>query len=181
MQRGLLPPCQVSRGVYRAWLAKPHIYKRMWLCHMQFQGFRIVSGRYPEYHSTETRDAKAMPDKQDRYRERKTEQGFRRVEVIVPEELISHLKAYARALRDTHALGALPPLFDGMGSRSQNILLPVEKNIQTTAEEIEQTNQDHPDPSPSRTAQTRKIVRPTKPKPDFSGGLLDKPSQSDRE
>lgn len=115
-----------------------------------------------------------MPDKQDRYRQRKNEQGFRRVEVIVPEELVSYLKAYARALRDTHAFGVEPPLFDGLGNRSRSIMPSVEQNIQPTAEEIDEAHQDQPDTSPPPKAPSRKTNGPTKPKPDFSGGLLDK-------
>lgn len=115
-----------------------------------------------------------MPDKQDRYRKRKNEQGFRRVEVIVPEELVSYLKAYARALRDTHEFGVEPPLFDGLGSRNRSVVQSVEQNIQTTTEGIEEVRQNQTDTLPPTKATPRKTNGPTKAKPDFSGGLLDK-------
>lgn len=115
-----------------------------------------------------------MADKQDRYRKRKAEQGFQRVEVLVPEDMAMHLKGYARALRDAHTLGLDPPLFEGMRNRSRNILPSVEQNIQPTEEQLGEANQDQPVTLPSKPAQTHKTTRPTKPKPDFSGGLLDK-------
>ena len=66
-----------------------------------------------------------MIDKQDRYRKRKSEQGFQRVEVLIPEALAPLLKAYARALRDAHSLGVEPPLFDGMnGNQSSQVIAP---------------------------------------------------------
>jgi hypothetical protein len=55
-----------------------------------------------------------MADKQNRYRQRKTDQGLKRVEVLVPSESVPHLKAYARALRDASQLGLIPPTFEGM-------------------------------------------------------------------
>lgn len=81
---------------------------------MLLQGFQLVSGRYPEYPESIKKGQGAMPGKQDRYRKRKAEQGFQRIELLVPEAAAPYLKAYARALRDAHALGLEPPLFDGM-------------------------------------------------------------------
>lgn len=94
-----------------------------------------------------------MPDKQDRYRKRKGEQGFQRVEVLVPREMTGHLKAYARALRDAHTLRLDPPLFDGMSreaGRQPDATFAI--NLRSVSE------QGKP--------------KPVKHRPDFSGGLL---------
>jgi len=58
-----------------------------------------------------------MTDKQGRYRQRKIDQGLKRVEVLVPSESVPYLKAYARALRDAHQLGLITPSFEGMPRR----------------------------------------------------------------
>ena len=111
-----------------------------------------------------------MPDKQDRYRKRKTEQGFQRVEVLVPDALTAHLKSYARALRDAHALGLDPPLFDGMkratsasadlssSTSAQPAELPASKPVASA----------RPAAQPARSATVK-----SKQRPDFSKGLLD--------
>ncbi len=114
-----------------------------------------------------------MPDKQDRYRKRKAEQGFQRVEVLVPEALAPHLKAYARALRDAHTLGLEPPLFDGMGSSAREILQPVEPSTALTEQKRELEEHDQPKPPAPAARPAREVAGATKPRPDFSKGLLD--------
>lgn len=117
-----------------------------------------------------------MPNKQDRYRERKTEQGFQRVELLIPQGAAPLLKAYARALRDAHSLGLDTPLFDGMGrniddrqigfATARQTVKPRAGDTTKTAEirtaklEIDGEHQSKPTPM--------KKVRP-----DFSKGLLD--------
>jgi hypothetical protein len=123
-------------------------------------GFRIVSGKSPEY--SQVPKVINVPDKQHRYRNRKLQQGFSRVEVLVPSESIGHMKAYARALRDAHSLGSAFPLFEGMTST------PIPSKAQS-------------EPSPAAVAR-RPTSAPPKPKPkpkpshpakpDFSGGIL---------
>ena len=92
-----------------------------------------------------------MADKQDRYRQRKTDQGFKRVEVLVPFESIPYLKAYARALRDAHELGLERPLFQSMGQRREQEHVSINQP-ENKSREIHEINK----------------------RPDFSGGLLDK-------
>lgn len=117
-----------------------------------------------------------MPDKQDRYRERKNAQGFQRVEVLIPQDAAPLLKAYARALRDAHSLGLDTPLFDGMGRNTDDRLIgsatarPTVKpragdttkapEMRTAKLEIDGEHQSKPTP-------TKKV------RPDFSKGLLD--------
>lgn len=114
-----------------------------------------------------------MPDKQDRYRKRKSDQGFQRVEVLVPEDMATHLKAYARALRDAHALGLEPPLFDGMRMFSRDAPHRADHDMAAASREHEQAERPQPNaPQPSATS-ARKTTRATKPRPDFSGGLID--------
>lgn len=112
-----------------------------------------------------------MPDKQERYRKRKSEQGFQRVEFLIPQEATPLLKAYARALRDAHALGLEPPLFDGMRA-------PVRDAPQTEMASAGKGhgNAERPQPNASQSFATssHKTTRVTKPRPDFSGGLIDK-------
>lgn len=115
-----------------------------------------------------------MPDKQDRYRKRKSEQGLKRVEVLVPEAMAIHLKAYARALRDAHALDLEPPLFEGMGSSARQISEAIESNTVSTAQKNERVGQDHPRHPTPKVAAPRNVTGETKPRPDFSGGLLEK-------
>lgn len=108
-----------------------------------------------------------MADKQDRYRKRKVEQGFQRVEVLVPETMAIHLKAYARALRDAYALELEPPLFEGMGTSDRKLTQAIVSNTMSGE------RQDQPvRPTPTAAA-LRKVTEETKPRPDFSNGLLD--------
>jgi hypothetical protein len=80
-----------------------------------------------------------MPDKQERYRNRQTDQGLKRVEVLVPIKMAAHLKAYARALRDAHQLCVDPPLFEGMARVAAIQILPQEAvpTTKTNARDIE--------------------------------------------
>lgn len=96
-----------------------------------------------------------MPAKQERYRKCKADQGFQRVELLVPQELVSHLKSYARALRDAHALGLAPPLFDGM--KHQNGLQESEGSATLPT---------------SLRADGIPIARDPGARPDFSSGLF---------
>lgn len=114
-----------------------------------------------------------MPDKQDRYRKRKTEQGLQRVEVLVPGELVPHLKAYARALRDTHALGAEPPLFDGMWRAARGLPQPMDLDAASTLRKNEGLEQDHSKGLHPTMPQPRQTAGTAKTRPDFSKGLLD--------
>ena len=103
-----------------------------------------------------------MPDKQSRYRNRQAEQGLQRIELLVPSACIGHLKAYARALRDAHRLGARFPSFNGMpftpdDTPRHNPVAPPAKPDQTHGT---------PQPRPSRGRQG------VQKKPDFSGGLF---------
>lgn len=148
----------------------------MWGGHIPFQAFRIDSGRYPEYFLAETGDAKVMPDKQDRYRKRKAEQGLYRVEVLIPQDAVPLLKAYARALRDAHSLGLDAPLFDGMERRPDD--------RPTGAANAQHAPTAHAGGTSNATG-TRMVrleanadlqnIRsaPDKMRPDFSKGLLD--------
>lgn len=97
-----------------------------------------------------------MPDKQDRYRKRKAEQGFQRIELLVPEAAAPYLKAYARALRDAHSLGLALPLFEGMGNgeSKRTIDLPPSDN------------------APPRKKQSLSSTKAAKAEPDFSNGLF---------
>lgn len=118
-----------------------------------------------------------MPGKQERYRKRKSEQGFQRVEVLIPHEAAPLIKAYARALRDAHTLGLDAPLFDGMGhsmsgrpdeARAEK-QLPLKKhnhnhNAQTNSPK---TLAPHTQRKNDKKSSPRK-------RPDFSKGLLDK-------
>lgn len=108
-----------------------------------------------------------MTSKQDRYRKRKAEQGFQRVEVLVPEVLAPHLKAYARALRDTHALGTAPPLFDGMG-RTGLTAHQLTKPDMAAAEQKQKVDKFGP-PAPREATATpaRKKAEASKSTPDF--------------
>lgn len=176
MQRGLLPPCQVSRGVYRAWLAKTHSLNCMWGGHIPFKGFQVASGRYPEYFRTEPEDAKVMPDKQDRYRKRKADQGLYRVEVLIPQDDVPLLKAYARALRDAHSLGLDAPLFDGMEHRLDGRPTGATSVRHAPTPRAGGTS----NAAITRTAKLKanadlQNIRnvPDKKRPDFSKGLLD--------
>ena len=123
--------------------------------------FRILSGKYPEYLPPPQRPSR-VPDKQSRYRKRQTEQGLHRIEVLVPSESIDHLKAYARALRDAHRLGARFPSFDGMPST------PDDASRQNRVANPTRPDGKHgaPEPGPSRGK------RGVQKKPDFSGGLF---------
>tara|TARA_R110000850_G_scaffold20172_2_gene60185 strand:+ start:3831 stop:4178 length:348 start_codon:yes stop_codon:yes gene_type:complete len=114
-----------------------------------------------------------MADKQDRYRKRKSEQGFQRVEVLVPEVAAPHLKAYARALRDAHALGLEPPLFEGMGSSARKIPEAIMSSTTSAAQEYESKVNDQPVRPTPTVAAPRKDTREVNPRPDFSKGLLD--------
>lgn len=105
-----------------------------------------------------------MPAKQDRYRQRKEEQGFQRVEVIVPSETAAYLKAYARALRDAHQLGLEPPLFAGL-HRAAEIAISSELPETPLDREPPQGRSDHVALKPT--------APPVKKRPDFSKGLLD--------
>lgn len=112
-----------------------------------------------------------MPDKQDRYRKRKSEQGLKRVEVLVPAAFSAHLKAYARALRDAHKFGAEPPLFDGIRALSTNTAQPQGQNASSMTlkrdevekEQIQSNTMERP----------RKSEKSKNTRPDFSKGLLD--------
>lgn len=106
-----------------------------------------------------------MSDKQDRYRERKEGQGFQRVEVLVPSTMAGLLKAYARALRDAHALELDPPLFGGMG-RTNTASTPTEAS--TENELSDQVAHPLADRRHAPNARNPKTNRP-----DFSKGLLD--------
>lgn len=118
-----------------------------------------------------------MPDKQERYRKRKSEQGFQRVEVNVPKDTAPLLKAYARALRDAHSLDLDAPLFDGMKRQIDDCPLG------TAVEEHDHRSSSARNATPlpgDRIAQpedgTKNRSRkksPLKPRPDFSRGLLD--------
>ena len=104
-----------------------------------------------------------MSDKQGRYRKHKAEQGFHRVEVLVPAESVEHLKAYVRALRDAHRLGSAIPLFEGMTpGRSPHRVYST--NIQSTPPPVADARPLSADPSKSKPR------RPTRP--DFSRGIL---------
>ena len=98
-----------------------------------------------------------MPEKQERYRNKKVEQGFRRVELLVPAVATDHLKAYARALRDADMLGLELPLFNGMATMPRHA--PPQR-----PSPLRETVVSKPD-APNRKPQAQK-------KPDFSGGLL---------
>ena len=103
-----------------------------------------------------------MPDKQDRYRKRKEEQGFQRIELLVPRMAAPYLKAYARALRDAHALGFEPPLFEGLSqtkSTTREPFAPKQSSNIPTQDSVSSKSDER----------TSKI----KPRPDFSSGLLD--------
>lgn len=117
-----------------------------------------------------------MPDKQERYRKRKSEQGFKRVEVLVPHSSAPLLKAYARALRDAHALGLEGPLFNGMEGRAGHRTAGAEPARQTSkshASNIEGTAlTGSATPDTNAGAKSKRSV-PDKPRPDFSKGLLD--------
>lgn len=117
--------------------------------------FRIVSGKYPEYLSGRKEGIQIMSDKQGRYRKHKAEQGFHRVEVLVPEEAAEHLKAYARALRDAHKLGLALPLFDNLARHRGKPAAPSSPAMVTQApQDVKKSGNSSP-------------VRP-----DFSGGIL---------
>ncbi len=104
-----------------------------------------------------------MSDKQSRYRKHKVEQGFQRVEVLVPSESVEYLKAYARALRDAHRLGSALPLFEGMmPGRSPHQVYSA--NTQSTPPPMAEARPLPAGPSKSKPR------RPTKP--DFSRGIL---------
>lgn len=96
-----------------------------------------------------------MADKQNRYRQRKTDQGLKRVEVLVPSGSVPHLKAYARALRDASQLGFAAPLFDGL-RREQVDASPDVKTPPTLKSE---RNTHHP--------RVRDTVRKSRPKGFF--------------
>lgn len=116
-----------------------------------------------------------MPDKQNRYRERKAEQGLQRVEVLIPQDAAPLLKAYARALRDAYSLGMDAPLFNGMAHNNDR---PIDN---ATARQTLKPNTGDTTKTPEmRTAKRGiKAERQTKPtpkkklRPDFSKGLLD--------
>ena len=103
-----------------------------------------------------------MSDKQSRYRKHKAEQGFHRVEVLVPEEAATHLKAYARALRDAHRLGARFPSFDGMPPASDGTYSRKPASILPKADR--KSGKPEPKIVSGRHAMQKK--------PDFSGGLF---------
>ena len=117
--------------------------------------FRIVSGRYPEYLLGRKKGIQTMSDKQSRYRKHKAEQGFQRVEILVPEEAAEHLKAYARALRDAHKLGLALPLFDNLARHRGKPAAPSSPAVVTHAPQ-----------------DVKKGGNSTPVRPDFSGGLL---------
>ena len=114
-----------------------------------------------------------MTVKQDRYRKQKAEQGFQRVEVLVPEAAAPHLKAYARALRDAHALGLEPPLFEGMGSSARKTPEAIMSSTTSAAQEYENKVSDQPVRRTPAVAAPRKDTGEANPRPDFSKGLLD--------
>lgn len=117
-----------------------------------------------------------MPDKQDRYRKRKSEQGLKRVEVLIPHDTAPLLKAYARALRDAHALGLEAPLFNGMEGRSDHRMAGAEPTPETQklrANETEGTARTRFKATEANTGPKRKKSAPDKMRPDFSKGLLD--------
>jgi len=124
--------------------------------------FRIVSGKYPEYHSAVPKVILSMPDKQSLYRKRQAKQGFHRIEVRVPAEGVAHLKAYARALRDAHRLGARIPSFDGMSSA------PDDASRQNRAANPARPDRKHAPPEPGPSSGKHGVQK----KPDFSGGLF---------
>ena len=103
-----------------------------------------------------------MSDKQSRYRKHKVEQGFQRVEVLVPAGATTHLKAYARALRDAHRLGARFPSFDGMPATSDGTCSRKPASVSTKADR----NGGKPEP---KIVSDRHAMQK---KPDFSGGLF---------
>ena len=117
-----------------------------------------------------------MADKQDRYRKRKNEQGFRRVEVLIPQDAIPLLKAYARALRDAHSLALDAPLFDGMERRDGDRPIGAANARHTPKPRVGHTA----NAAGTRTARLEanadlqnKKSAPDKVRPDFSKGLLD--------
>lgn len=114
-----------------------------------------------------SRKAKAMPDKQDRYRKRKAEQGFQRIELLVPEAAAPYLKAYARALRDAHALGLELPLFEEISLSKRHTSHPVGYG---TAPET----RDQPKPRAPTANPVRNTTGAATPRPDFDErGFLD--------
>lgn len=117
-----------------------------------------------------------MPDKQKRYRKRKSEQGFQRVEVLVPEEAVPLLKAYARALRDAHSLGLDAPLFDGMGRQANRHQGGTTEKPPTTPRARDTSwapGEQATQPTHSPQNKNRRSAH-EKPRPDFSSGLLRK-------
>jgi hypothetical protein len=139
--------------------------------------FRILSGKYPEYlragipecfrkvsgiPSALSKVIIAMPDKQSRYRQRQAAQDFRRIEVLVPAEGVAHLKAYARALRDAHLLGARIPSFDGMPCA------PDDDSRQNRVANPARPDRKHGPPEPGPSPGKHGVQK----KPDFSGGLF---------
>ncbi|MDQ0314885.1 hypothetical protein [Amorphus orientalis] len=127
-----------------------------------------------------------MAEKHTRYRERRKQAGWKRVELMVPEEAVPWLQAYARALRDASALNLPLPGFDGMMAQRE---APSGNATSAPAQEMEPTEQ----PAPRSSSRTqRPAARPqtsvadqsantdgrhtpdqAKPKrPDFSGGLF---------
>lgn len=118
-----------------------------------------------------------MLDKQDRYRKRKSQQGFQRVEVLVPEAAVPLIKAYARALRDAHSLGLDAPLFDGMGRQADK--RPGGATLEEQAPKPPAQN-TKPAPGervtqPAKSAQSKNPESsPARARPDFSTGLLRK-------
>lgn len=111
-----------------------------------------------------------MPAKQERYRKRKADQGFQRVELLVPEELVSHLKAYARALRDAHALGLAAPLFDGMRALSQS---PEQEPPPASAPMGDGDRSRLIPPAQLKADVSDRERQQRARRPDFSRGLLD--------
>lgn len=115
-----------------------------------------------------------MPDKQERYRKRKSQQGFQRVEVLVPEAAVPLLKAYARTLRDAHSLGLDAPLFDGMkrqtDRRSGGTTEKPATNQRALTRSAPKTHAAQPEDSAQNKNQRS---TPEKAQPDFSKGLLD--------
>lgn len=114
-----------------------------------------------------------MPDKQERYRKRNAEQGLQRVEVIVPEALAPYLKAYARALRDAHALGLEPPLFEGMRSNTRPDPQAATAKFSQAAQQHSVAEHVQTEPLTALQTRQRKSDKAIKPRPDFSKGLLD--------
>ena len=113
-----------------------------------------------------------MPDKQERYRKRNAAQGLQRVEVIVPEALAPYLKAYARALRDAHALGMEPPLFDGLRSNTRPARQDDTAEFSQAAQQHSVAEHVQCEPLTAPLIRQRKSDLATKPRPDFSKGLL---------